>query len=277
MERRAAIRTLTLAIVAAAVSLPGDTVATLNIASQNALHLSDSERSKIKRETIKAQSATFDVYLIQETMTKITMSNVTPGTHAYQWTEPKGATSYKERYVVIYNKLLTPINGTTNQTMVNYGGAKKLSRPPSGTMLKDTNGSLLWFVDFHAVFGKSVQLRRDEARDMAAVYTWFQQHTIGVESTDKVVLAGDWNLGATDQGFTAIKALNSGNMQIVPDVKTSLNRAGDLSEPYDHFVADKTKITFSQCKTIPPPSGKNQVWWRNNVSDHLGIQCVATY
>ena len=44
IERRAAIRTLTLAIVAAAVSLPGDTVATLNIASQNALHLSDSER-----------------------------------------------------------------------------------------------------------------------------------------------------------------------------------------------------------------------------------------
>lgn len=274
MKRRAILRALTLAIIAA-VSFYGDTVATLNIASQNALHLSDSDRSKIKRQTIKAQSATFDVYLIQETMTKITMSNVTPGTHAYQWTVPKGATSYKERYVVIYNTALTPING--NQTMVDYGGTKKFARPPSGTMLRDNNANLLWFVDFHAVFGKSVQLRRDEARDMAAVYTWFQTKTVGVSTTDKVVMAGDWNLGATDQGFNAIKNLNAGNIQIMPDVKTSLTRAGDLSEPYDHFVGDKTKVTFSQCKTIPPPVGKDQYWWRANVSDHLGIQCVATY
>ena len=41
------------------------------------------------------------------------------------------------------------------------------------------------------------------------------------------------------------------------------------------FISRLGRIEVYQ--TIPPPSGKNQVWWRNNVSDHLGIQCVATY
>lgn len=282
MERRAVIRTLTRSkialtlAVAAAVSLQGG-AATIKIASQNALHLSDSDRGATKRATIKAQSATFDVYLIQETMTKITLGNVNPGNHAFQFTAPKGATSYKERYVVIYNTALTPVNGTLDQQMVNYGGTKRFARPPSGTLLRDGNSNMIWVVDFHAVFGNSVQLRRDEARDMAAVYTWFQQHSVGTSTSDKVVLAGDWNLGATDQGFNTIKNLNSGNMQILPNVKTSLNRAGALSEPYDHFVADNTKISLAFCTTIPMPTGKTQQWWRQNVSDHLGIQCNATY
>jgi hypothetical protein len=266
---------LTLAVVAA-VSLQGG-AATIKIASQNALHLSSSDRGAEKRKTIKAQSATFDVYLIQETMTNIDYSTFVPGTHAYQFTVPKGQTSYKERYVVVYNTALTPVNAGNSQAMTDYGGAWKFSRPPSGTLLRDGNGTMIWFVDFHAVFGKSVQLRRTEATGMADVFTWFQQVSVNGSTSDKVVLAGDWNLGATDTGFNAIKNLNTGNMQILPNVKTSLTRAGALSEPYDHFVTDSTKVSLAACKTIPMPQGKTQQWWRGNVSDHLGIQCDATY
>ena len=274
---RAALTRMGLTLIAAAlVSLRGG-AATLNIASQNLLRLSDSQRQATKRATILAQSATFDLYTIQEAMKNITFSNITPGQHAFQFTEPKVQTSYKERYAVIYNTALTPQNGTTDQKMLDYGGTKSFARRPSGTMFKDGSGNLIWFIDFHAVFGKSVWERRDEARDMADVYTWFKTATVNNQTTDKVLLAGDWNLGATDSGFDTIKALNTGHMQLVPNVLTSLTQAAALSEPYDHFVADDTKIQLSGCVIIPMPAGRDIVWWRGNVSDHLGIKCVATY
>jgi len=281
MVRGAATRALipkwtALALVAVALVSLQERAATLKIGSQNTLRLSDSQRQAAKRLELQTQAGKFDLYTVQEAMKNITFSSITPGTHAFQFTDPKGQTSYKERYAVVYNTALTPQNGTADKKMVDYGGTKKFARPPSGTMFKDGSGNFFWYIDFHAVFGKSVTERRDEAKYMADVYTWFKTKQANGQTTDKIIIAGDWNLGATDSGFATIKALNKNHMKIIPDVKTSLTQAAALSEPYDHFVVDDTKITLGTCKTIPLPTGKDIVWFRNNISDHLGIQCVAT-
>lgn len=258
-------------LVATLAIAPAPAHAQLTVASQNTLHLSDSARGKNKRTEVKRQNGQYDVNLLQEVMKSADLSDVKPGSYLFQDTGLKGVSSYKERYAIVYSKTLTKMNGAS---MVDYGGKKKFARSPGGTMLKDTNGDYIWFVDFHAVFGKSVYLRRDEAAGMADVFTWFKARAAGGKTTENVVLGGDWNLGATDAGFNAIKKLAVGKMLIVPDVKTSLTRAAAPSEKYDHFVANMDDISLSSCVLTPLPPGRNVQWFRNNVSDHRGIVCT---
>lgn len=275
MEHHRLSRTLTgvAVLLAAALAIPPTpALAQLPIASQNTLHLSNSAKGKNKRTEIKRQNGNYEVNLLQEVMKSADLTEVQPGKYLFQDTGLKGVSSYKERYAIVYSKTLTKMNSSN---MVDYGGTKKFARSPGGTMLKDTNGDYTWFVDFHAVFGKYVQLRRDEATNMADVYKWFQGRTAGGKTTKRVVLAGDWNLGATDAGFNAIKKLNTGKMEILPNVASSLTRAGAPSEKYDHFVGDSDRIMLNGCALTPLPSGKSASWYRNNVSDHRGIGCVA--
>ncbi len=248
----------------------------LLIASQNTLHLSDSQKGKVKRSTFKTQFDKYDLTLLQEVMKSADLKTVTPGSYLVQDTGLKGASSYKERYAIIYSSVLTAKN--PGKYMVDYTGkgAKKFARTPSGTLIEDDEGELIWFVDFHAIFGKSVELRRTEAKMMADVYEWFDEKTTW-GSTNKTILAGDWNLPAGDKGFAALKKINSGSMQILPNVKSSLTRAGAPSEPYDHFVTDGDNVDLRNCRLIDLPSGMTAQKFRTQVSDHRGIRCTAAY
>ncbi len=276
--RDAMIRTAAglLLLLTLALAAPRVEAATLKVASQNTLHLSDSAKGANKRATIKAQNAKYDVNLLQEVMKSADLKDVRPGSYVFQDTDLKGLSSYKERYAIIYKSALTAKN--PGSKMVNLGNpaAKKFSRPPSGTLIQDGSGNLLWFMDFHAIFGKTVTLRRDEAKAMATAYSDFLGTTKWGTATG-VVIGGDWNLAADDTGFTALKNINKNKMSIVPNIKTSLTRAGAPSEKYDHFVMDSTKVAASGCVLTPLPTGKSDSWYRNNVSDHRGITCTLTY
>ncbi len=248
---------------------------TLTVSSQNTLHLSDSQRGKEKRKWVKAQNANYDVNLLQEVMKSAKLNDVKPGSYVFQDTGLKGLSSYKERYAIFYKSVLTAENGGTKMVDLDKTTAKKFARPPSGTLINDGEGNLIWFIDFHAIFGKSIQLRRAEATAMATAYTAFKDTDTWGEC-DGVVIGGDWNLPATDTGFKKLKAINQGHMDIVPDIKTSLTKAGALSEKYDHFVVDDELIDITDCD-YTPLNGKSRSWFRKNVSDHLGITCTITF
>jgi hypothetical protein len=251
--------------------------ADLNVSSQNCLHLSDRVKGATKRATIKAQDAKYGVNLLQEVMKSADLSTVTPtvGTYKVQASPLKGKSSYKEKYAVIYSSSYTAV---TADTMENYPtpGANAFARPPAGSLLK-VGTNYIWFIDFHAIWGSSVSQRRNEATAMATVYNYYVALTVGTTKSDKIVMAGDWNLGTGDAGFAALKKINTGKMLVEPSDKTSLTKQGKPSESYDHFVANKGVLTIGSCVLTPLPGGKNDKWWRDNVSDHRGVTCKITY
>jgi len=259
------------ALAVALTAAAGPSFAAVTVSSQNCLHLSASVKGANKRAEIKKQNANYAVNLLQEVMKTADLTQVTPGlpgTYLVQASPLKGQSSYKEKYAVIYSNTQA-ISGA----LVDYPLTAKFARPPSGVLLNDGTGSYIWFIDFHAVFGKTVKMRRDEATAMAPVYTWFKAVNAGGRTSNRIVMAGDWNLGATDAGFTSLKALST-TMKVEPNVKTSLTRAGAPSEPYDHFVYDSSKVNAGTFMLTPFPANKTPKWYRDNVSDHRGISCV---
>ena len=262
-------------IVCFVALLPVAFAATLKVSSQNCLHLSDSAKGATKRATIKTQDGNYGVNLLQEVMKSADLSTVTPtvGTYKVQASDLKGKSSYKEKYAIIYNSTYTAV---TPNTMENYPGGSTFARPPAGSMLKVGTG-YMWFIDFHAIWGKSVGERRSEATAMATVYNWFKSRNISGNTSDKIVIAGDWNLAPSDSGFGALKKINTNKMLIEPSALTSLTKQGGASESYDHFVADTAKVSIAGCKLTPLPNTRNDKWWRDNVSDHRGVECTITY
>jgi len=241
--------------------------------SQNTLHLSDNTNKDEKRKFIKAQNGKHKINLLQEVMKSADLAQVTPGMpgdYLVQSTGLKGQSSYKERYAIIFDKAYQPVN---MNNMVDYPDASNdFSRAPSGTMLT-VGTSQIWFVDLHAIFGKSIGLRRAEAGLMATVYNWFAMRSENGMMTDKIIIAGDWNLPAGDTGFTKLKALST-TMKVLPNVDSSLTKDGNASEAYDHFVWDSAKVSVTEttCDLIDI-SPKTTQWFRKNVSDHRGITC----
>jgi len=244
----------------------------INISSQNTLHLSDSARGATKRATILSQNDDYNVNLLQEVMKTAELDDVTPGEYYFQDSGLKGKSSYKERYAVIYSDF---IEAETDDMEDYPDNNNDFARPPSGSLLEVETDVYVWFIDFHAIWGKSVGLRRDEATEMANVYTYFENLDINGVTTDKIVIAGDWNLGADDDGFDDLKALNAGDTEVIPNEDTSLTKAGDPSQPYDHFVAAEGDLT--DCDLTPLPGTRTAKWWRDNVSDHRGITCNFNY
>ena len=262
------IRLVWLAILFAAIQ---PLYAQILVSSQNTLHLSDSTRGATKRKTILDQNDNYNVNLLQEVMKTADLDDVTPGKYYWKESDLKGKSSYKETYGIIYSDYLT-----ANGEIEDYPDDNDdFARPPSGVMLKMKSGDYVWFIDFHAIWGKSASLREDEATEMAEVYKYFKNLEINKIKTTKIVIAGDWNLDADDDGFDALKELDKGILEVTPNMETSLTRSGDPSQPYDHFVAEKGKLTG--CVLTPIPDDEDSEWWRDNVSDHRGIKCTYTY
>lgn len=241
------------------------------VASQNTLHLSGKVSQHEKWETIKEQNDKYNVNMLQEVMKTADLDDVRP--EDYDWVESdlKGKSSYKETYGFVYSDYLTAVSGVEDYPDNN----NEFARPPSGVLIKLEDGEYAWFIDFHAIWGKSIRGRRDEATAMADVYEYFKNLTVNKISTDKIVIAGDWNLGADDSGFDALKELQDVDLEVIPNIETSLTKTGQPSEPYDHFVG--TEDTLSECALTPIPNGETTQWWRKNVSDHRGIKCRFDY
>jgi hypothetical protein len=242
-----------------------------------------SERERERRVQaghVQTQNAGFDVNLLQEVMKTANLADVTPskpppGDFVFQDSELKGQSSYKERYAVIYKSVLSAQQG--DAMYGDLSNRKKFSRAPSGSLLKTPSGHLIWFVDFHAIFGKSVGVRRAEAQEMKTAYEEFMDANLWGDATG-VVIAGDWNLGADDRAFDNLKSIST-TFQVTPNMKTSLTRNGDPSEPYDHFATDGTKIKISvaTCGLVDLQPGVTPKYFRTNVSDHRGVTCTITF
>lgn len=249
--------------------------------SQNLLRFGHGSKTATKCTALASRLASVDIGVLQEVMVNTTVSTcVLPGSAAWQTLGPYGNGSYKEYYQVLYRT--TPRTGGPTVAYANYyaeaSPASAYMRRPVAWLFDVTpagasTAKKVLIGNYHAIWGKSVGGRRTEVGNVASFYTALKTIVFGTTSPPTggypVIIGGDWNMGATDSGFGNLSTAGAG---IAPNVLTSLNRTGGLSQPYDHFVYTPN-IALSNTASTPTTGLPT---FRSTVSDHLGIVTEVT-
>jgi hypothetical protein len=251
------------------LALRAPAAAQFSLASQNCLHLGQGPVAyqQNKEAILRGVFGNYDVTVLQEVMAQANVGNVTPGSHYFVATAVQGPTTYKEAYAFLVR---TGLNVATT-AITGVGG---YARPPAGILL-GAGGAWTWVIDYHAVYGRSIAVRRAEVGRTQAVYQGFQALVVNGQTFRRAVMAGDWNLGAQDVVFQQF-AIGGWPINVLPAARTSLKRNGGPSQPYDHFLWDTTAVTVvtTQVIAVPNPPGST-LGWRQQVSDHLGISATV--
>src|SRR6202035_1231365 len=129
--------------------------------------------------------------------------------------------------------------------------------------------------------------REDEAKAAAPFFQSLRTDGTPPVGGWPTIIAGDWNLPITNSSGTTVNAgftwLAGQNAAGLPtNIATSLTRDGDdVSSPYDHIIYNVA--TGPPAHGIPLPNVVRKPildteWptWRQNVSDHLGVQAEVT-
>lgn len=251
-----------------ALTAPAD--AQIRVASLNTLHLGQGRvpYQQNKEPILKALFAGYDVILLQEVMRQANLANVTPGTYYVIATPVQGPTTYKEAYAFLMRPgMVAAANVAYLSTVPGY------ARPPAGVLL-GAQGKWTWFIDYHAVYGRTIGVRRAEVSNTKRVYQAFQATTVNGQKTQRAVMAGDWNLAANDPVFQTLAV--GWPIRVLPTMATSLKANGQPSQPYDHFLWDATAVNVTNPALIPVPAPPGSLQgWRKQVSDHLGISALV--
>lgn len=275
--------------------------------SQNALHLGYNSKAvnnyiPNKYDYFKRNiSNRYDLVLYQEVMRQADPAQVIQGAvqsyptpqmiAANGWLR-KGTDRYKEAYLTTYdpgNINLHCYVNLTNQDFQPYGGTE-LIRPPDLMLISSNkqNARRTWIMNFHAIFGDGPNDRVDEATAirgfiLADLVTTAPNNLYnacpGNQPIDRVIIAGDWNL--TDQELRGVFAAP---FNVTVAGLTSITPDGHGSSNYDHFVGHN--VAFNGAARIFNPAdaqlpvqpgqcsqqnGGQYCWFRENVSDHLGV------
>lgn len=252
-----------------AMSLPLPARAQFVYFSQNCLHFgwnADSRRPTYLQANFGLAAA--DVIALQEVMPQASVPDLSAlappslGAYTLYVSPPAGYGSYKETYAFLVKNTLTPRGLHTYPDAAN-----EFSRPPAGLEVT-TGGHTIWVVTYHAVFGKSITVRRTEVSQMHKVVTWFTSQT----ATQDMVIGGDWNLPTGDNGF---QGLSSVGFTLGPNAPSSLNPKGVRTSAYDHFAWRGVTIGggAGAPQVVPPPPPLTDRDFRSIVSDHLGVKC----
>jgi hypothetical protein len=274
-------RTRPLAALAAlllALALPTESTGkSFEILSQNLLRLGQGDTAHKTRKYKYFQNDVFENYevvLMQEVMRQADMNRIDPGGYSWYMTGLKGRSTYKEAYGFL---IKTPANGGFNVAgngWVDYDDVNDwFERPPSGILVLSGDDPI-WLVNYHAIFNL-VGPRTVEVGHMANVYSYFHGRSHGGESSNRVVIAGDWNFPAHHRAFNPLRQAIGANVQIRPNEKSSLNSKGRVTSRYDHFVWEGNDLHTAE--VVDPPIGVNKRTFRERYSDHLGIDAFVNY
>jgi Endonuclease/Exonuclease/phosphatase family len=255
--------------------------------TQNLLHFGwGASTAKCQQLDLIASQA--DIILVQELMTSAYPCPSLPANFAWQAYGPYGPGTYREYYGFLVKTIPTQF-GTQIQPVANsaqVANASVFMRPPVAVRFRVSwvNGLKpprdVWIANFHAVWGKNVGGRRAEATQVGNFYLSLRN-----VAAAPVIVGGDWNLrasnarGVVDPGFGWLADWRV-RATIAPNDPTTLTAAGNPSSAYDHFVF--TTGFPGQSVALNPiiryPTAPN-LWryWRQNVSDHLGVAARVTF
>ncbi|MGE5475650.1 MAG: endonuclease/exonuclease/phosphatase family protein [Bacteroidales bacterium] len=262
------MRAVVLLLILAVLPLPAR--ADFCMLTQNGLHLGQGKPDyrEAKRQEFRRIFQDYDVVGLQEVMDPDEPARVAPEGFAVTLSAAKGASSYREHYAV-----LTRSSAVSVLDAADYPDDDgRFARPPFGVAIADRDGSRYWLVDIHAVFGKGgAAPRRLEVAAMGDVLAYYRARPLPDGTTIvRVVVAGDWNLPATDPSFAELSAALAG-VKVAPNVKSSLNGQGAYSSPYDHFLWDGAVMNVDFADDPRDIGGLETAQFRATVSDHAGI------
>lgn len=292
-----------IAVLAVLAALPSAARADFVLISQNALHLGYGN-SKIsnyiskKNDFLQTYFSKADVVVIQEVMkpadplpaTAAAPNRFTPATYSYwpatasadNWPNLKGLSKYKEAYALLYNPATMNLL-CTHPAPATLSGVT-FERPPDAYLVQSTTSTLpttqqskpTWIVNFHAVWGNSVGGRVAEAKAVGVFAMSLRTMQCGTyPKTDRVILAGDWNLPAhqVKDALQSVNAFPTAPLTVAPTGETTVNPQGTTASAYDHFVFDgKITAVPGSVKIFDPTTASITLhYFRHNVSDHLGI------
>lgn len=264
------LRTATLIVVLSITAMAAPAWAEFCMLTQNGLHLGQGQPAykEAKRDGFKTIFKDYDVVNLQEVMDPAEPARVAPLGFTATVSQAKGHSSYREYYALLTRDAAVRVLDSADYP----DHAEDFARPPFGVAVEDKHKARYWLVDIHAVFGRhGLNPRRLEVAAITQVTKFYRARTLPDGSTvGRVVVAGDWNLPATDVAFAAL-AEGSPGIQAAPNVKSSLNSKGEFASPYDHFVWNRDQLAVHFADDPRDTGGLVLDEYRNTLSDHAGI------
>lgn len=238
--------------------------------TQNGLHLGQGKAAyrEAKRQGFQRIFRDYDIVTLQEVMDPDEPARLAPAGFDATISAAKGKSTYREHYAVLTRRDAIRVLDAADYPDI----ADSFARPPFGVAVADKDGARFWLVDIHAVFGKGgAAPRRLEVAAMVEVLAYYAARTLPDGSTiPRVLVAGDWNLPATDAAFADLATTLPG-MTAAPNVKSSLNSDGAYSSPYDHFVWNRAAMEVSFTDDPRDTGGLPTDQFRETLSDHVGV------
>lgn len=182
---------------------------------------------------------------------------------------PVGTKEYKEYYGYVYKE-----NKVKFLKSLGYFPDKKndFIREPFAANFKIKNFDFT-FVLIHSIYGKKVSQRQLEASLLPKVYDYFQEKN---GSENDVLIAGDFNLPATDIGFENLLSHKDKIIYTINplNIKTTIGKKG-FANSYDNiFLSKKYTSEFKGESGAIDITKDNFKKTRREVSDHLPVFIV---
>lgn len=138
--------------------------------------------------------------------------------------------------------------------------------------MEDKDKGRYWLVGIHAVFGRhGLEPRRLEVAAMPEVTAFYARRPLPDGTVvPRVIVAGDWNLAATDEAFGSLQDILPGTTA-APNLRTSLNTRGEFVSPYDHFLWDRQQVSVEFADEPREIGGLTLAEYRQSLSDHAGV------
>ncbi|MBC7951675.1 MAG: hypothetical protein H7Z12_07655 [Rhodospirillaceae bacterium] len=238
--------------------------------TQNGLRLGHGKPAYqlVKRDGFKAIFKDYDVVNLQEVMDPAEPARLAPAGFTASVSTAKGQSTYREYYAMLTRDAAVRVLDSADYP--DEAGA--FARPPFGIAVEDKDKGRYWLVGIHAVFGsQGLAPRRLEVAAMADVTEYYARRILRDGSmVQRVVIAGDWNLSATDRAFAELQQDMPG-VSVAPNVKSSVNSRGEYVSPYDHFVWNRQLVSVDFADDPRDIGGLMLDQYRQALSDHAGI------
>jgi hypothetical protein len=238
--------------------------------TQNGLRLGhgQADYKLTKRDGFKAIFKDYDVVNLQEVMDPDEPGRLAPAGFTTSVSTAKGRSSYREHYAMLTRDAAVRVLDRADYP--DEAGA--FARPPFGIAVEDKDKGRFWLVGIHAVFGNhGLAPRRLEVAAMAEVTAFYAGRMLADGTrVHRVIVAGDWNLPATDQAFAELEDAMPG-ISTAPNVKSSLNTKGEYASAYDHFIWNRRHLSVDFADDPRDTGGLMPEQYRQALSDHAGI------
>lgn len=179
-----------------------------------------------------------------------------------------GNTSYKEYFAYIWKKDRVKF---LKERGFFLDKKNEFSRTPYGADFKIGEFDFT-FILVHSIFGKKESQRRAEAFKMIEVYQYFQDMD---EKENDIIIAGDFNLSAFDEGFEALLATDDITYTLNPMIKTTIGK-DSLVNSYDNMFLSKiyTNEFTGKSGALDFTKKRNKLM-KDKISDHLPIFIIV--